>query len=186
MFKTLTILLAWLALGAVVLPGPAHAQPAAATPATVTNTTHTLRLASDAKGAPATIKEVAWLQGRWMGEGLGGPVEEIWAAPAHGQMMGMFRYEREGKLVFYEFLTLAEQDGSLVLRVKHFNPDMTGWEEKDKFVTFRFIKAEGDRIYFSGFTFERQGHEGWVGYLAMRSKDGSVADVKFTFRRVPL
>lgn len=150
------------------------------------NTPNTLRLEPDAKGASATLKDVAWLAGRWVGEGMGGPVEEVWSPAVRGQMMGMFRYERDGKLVFYEFLTIAEQDGTLAMRIKHFNPDMTGWEEKDKFVTFRFIKAEGDRLYFSGFTFERAGNDGWNGYLALRGKDGAAREEKFVMKRAPM
>ncbi|MEZ5916172.1 MAG: DUF6265 family protein [Parvularculaceae bacterium] len=41
-------------------------------------------------------------------------------------MMGMFRQTSvEGELQFYEFFAFAETNGTLELRLRHFNPDMT-------------------------------------------------------------
>lgn len=178
-----TYFIRW-ALGAlllgVALPGVAQTQ----------NTPNTMKLDADAgaaaKSPAATLKDVAWLSGRWTGEGLGGQVEEVWTPAVQGQMMGMFRLVKDGKIVFYEFLTLAEHEGSIEMRIKHFNSNMTGWEEKDKHVTFRLVKVEGDRVYFSGFTVERKGDDGWNGYLAMRSKEGPSREEKFVFKRAPL
>ena len=67
-----------------------------------------------------------WLIGHWKGTGLGGVSEEIWAEPAGGVMMGMYRLILNGKPSFYEFIHLAEENGSLVMKLKHFNPDLTG------------------------------------------------------------
>jgi hypothetical protein len=82
-----------------------------------------------AQHATATLSDFAWLAGHWTGPGLAGAAEETWTGPAGGSMLGMYRLVREGKVVFYEILTLTEKDGSVVLRLKHFNPDLTGWEE---------------------------------------------------------
>jgi hypothetical protein len=38
-------------------------------------------------------------------------------------MMGMFRLVKDGKVVFYEFLTLVEHEGSLLLKLKHDRAD---------------------------------------------------------------
>jgi hypothetical protein len=170
----------WL-MGALVLLGVQHLAVAQ-----TQNTANTMKLDADAKSPPATLKDVAWLVGRWTGEGLGGQVEEVWTPPVHGQMMGMFRLVKEGKIVFYEFLTLAEHEGTIEMRIKHFNANMTGWEEKEKFLTFKLVKSEGDRVYLGGFTVERKGDDGWNGYLAMRGKDGALREEKFVFKRAPL
>jgi len=65
-------------------------------------------------------------------------------------MLGMYRLVKDGKPVFYELVTISEEKGSLVIRLKHFNPDLTGWEEKDKSQSFWHIKKDKARMYFEG------------------------------------
>ena len=120
-------------------------------------TERTLKLSPGRQAPPATIADMAWLAGSWTCEALGGSAEEIWSAPRNGGMMGMFRLIRNGAPVFYELLTLVEENGSLILRVKHFNPDMTGWEEKDKSINFPLVAKENGAVYFDGMTFKREG-----------------------------
>ena len=132
----------------------------------------------------ATIADMAWLTGTWEGEGLGGRFDEIWTAPAGGAMAGFFRLVRDGKPVFYEILTVIEREGSLEMRLKHVNPDMTGWEEKSDFVTFKLVKIDETGAYFSGFTIKRLGPDALEGYLALRDRaSGVVREQKFSFRR---
>ncbi|HEX2445685.1 MAG TPA: DUF6265 family protein, partial [Vicinamibacterales bacterium] len=95
-------------------------------------TERTFRLKAGEKSPPAAIADMAWLAGRWVGEALGGASEEIWSEPRAGAMMGMYRLVRDGKPIFYELLTIVEENGTLMLRLKHFNADLTGWEEKLK------------------------------------------------------
>src|SRR5687767_15714011 len=55
----------------------------------------TRRRAPDAPIPRATIADMAWLAGRWTGDGLGGRTEEIWSPPDAGTMMGTFRLIRD-------------------------------------------------------------------------------------------
>lgn len=145
---------------------------------------NTLRLEEGMARPAATIADVAWLQGVWTGEGLGGTFDEVWTAPAGGAMAGFFRLVRDGKPVFYEILTVLEHEGSLEMRLKHVNPDMTGWEEKNNFVTFKLVKLDETGAYFSGFTLKRLGPDALEGYLALRDRaSGASREEKFTFRR---
>lgn len=146
-------------------------------------TENTVRLAEGAASPSATLGGMAWLAGSWTGEGLGGHVEEIWSPPQAGAMMGMFRLLREGKTAFYELMTLVEENGSLVLRVKHFNPDLTGWEERDKTVDFAFAAMAGDRFFFDGLTFERQGADALTIHVVISAKDGTVHEEAFSYSR---
>jgi hypothetical protein len=50
-------------------------------------------------------------------------------------------------VAFCEFLTLVQQDATLQLKLKHFNADLTGWEDKERFVTFRLARVTSDTIY---------------------------------------
>ena len=90
---------------------------------------------------------------------------------------------QEGRPVFYEFLTLAESDGSLVLRLKHFHPDMRGWEERDEIVSFPLVAVQDDRLYFEGITFEPRDDAVTI-YLAIESREaGTVREEMFRYRR---
>jgi hypothetical protein len=148
------------------------------------NTPHTFKAAATVASPPATIQDFTWLSGEWTGPGLGGSTDESWSAPAGGAMMGMFRLVRDGKIVFYEFLTLVEHEGSVVLKLKHFNADLTGWEEKANFVTFRLLRADADAAYFSGLTFKRATPDSLEIFLALRdAKTGTVREERFAMTR---
>lgn len=144
-------------------------------------TEHTYGYDGTAK-MPAKITDVAWLTGRWTGEGFGGWLEEIWSPPVGGQMLATFRMMENGQPIFHEICMIAEESGSLVYKVKHFNPDMTGWEEKNDYVTFNLVKTEPDAVYFSGLTMvEKNGQcEIW---LAMKQKDGTYQEEHLIYRK---
>jgi hypothetical protein len=147
---------------------------------------NTIRLAEGAPRPPGSVGQLAWLTGRWQGHGLGGSVEEAWSDPAGGSMVGYFRLVKDGKPVFYEIMTIMEVEGSLELRLKHLNPDMTGWEEKADFVTFRLARMDADAVFFNGLTFRRAGPDRLEIYLALRTRtDGSVREETFTLTRSP-
>ena len=95
-------------------------------------TANTLALNEGNTSPAAEIHQIDWIAGHWKGEAFGGHVEEVWSKPAGGAMMGMFRLVQGDEVGFYELLTLLEEDGSLVFRLKHFNSDLTGWEEKNE------------------------------------------------------
>ena len=147
-------------------------------------TSNTFTAPAGSPGARATIDDIAWLAGRWIGSGLGGETEETWSAPAGGAMMGMFRLVKGGTVVFYEFLTLVEHEGGLLLKVKHFNADLTGWEEKGDFVTFRLIETTPAELRFDGLTFRRIAPDRVDIFLALRNRQaGTVREEAFSMIR---
>lgn len=149
----------------------------------IKQTANTLKLAEGKSGEKATIQDMNWLSGTWQGEGLGGMVEEIYSKPQDGIMMGMFRFLEKGKTVFYELITVGEQNGTLIVRLKHFGADFRGWEEKDKTVDFRFVKKEKNRYYFEGLTFETIGKNKLNIIVAIKQKDGSIREEFFRYQR---
>lgn len=146
-------------------------------------TANTMRASAGAAGPPATLDQMTWLIGHWKGTGLGGVSEEMWSAPAGGVMMGMYRLVIAGKPSFYEFIHLAEENGTLVMKLKHFNADLTAWEEKDKFVTFRLVKIGANEAHFDGLTFRRSVDRLQI-FLALRDKEGKVREEEFRLDRV--
>ncbi len=125
------------------------------------------------------IDDYHWLVGHWKGSGFGGTSEEIWAPPVDGVMMGMFRQINDDKIVFYEFLLLDEQG----LRLKHFHPDLKGWEEKDDFVTFTLAEGSKDQLKLKGLTFERKSDSEMDIRLRMRRGDKVETEV-FEMKKV--
>ncbi|MCU0240483.1 MAG: DUF6265 family protein [Pyrinomonadaceae bacterium] len=146
-------------------------------------TTNTLKLDEGKTGEKATIQDMKRLGGTWLGEGLGGTVEEIYSEAQDGVMMGSFRFLDKGKTVFYEFILVKEENDTLAVRLKHFSDDFSGWEEKDKNVLFKFVKKDKDRMYFEGQTFEFIGKKMLNIYVAIKQKDGSVKEEVFRYKR---
>ena len=142
------------------------------------------RLASGSERPAARASDLDWLAGQWRGEGLGGQCEESWLPAVGGTLIGSFRLADDGEPVFYEFMAITEDAGSLTFRVKHFNPDMTGWEEKDETMDFLLVEVGENEAYFDGLTLRRTGSKLEI-FLSMKGKDGTVREEAFVFERVP-
>jgi hypothetical protein len=148
-------------------------------------TEHTRKLNPGKSSPPIAIAEMSWLEGHWTGPALGGLSEEIWSPARNSGMMGMYRLIKDGKPIFYEFFTLAEENGSLIIRLKHFNPNMEGWEEKDKTVDFPFVAKDSGIYHFDGMAFKPEGKNAITIYLAIHNKkDGNVREETFRYTRV--
>ena len=149
-------------------------------------TPNTSRLASGESSPRAAIESMAWIAGTWRGAAAGDESEETWGMPNAGSMLGMYRLTKDAKPVFYELLALTEENGSLVLRIKHFHPDLSGWEERTDSVTMPLVAVRSDRVYFEGLTFESQGDDGLAIYVAIEDRTtGSIREEVFKLIRVP-
>lgn len=145
-------------------------------------TEHTFKLDDPDVRPPGTLEDVAWLAGSWEGEAFGMSFEEVWNPPSAGSMVGLFKVLNGDDVAFYEILLLVEEEGSLSLKVKHFNADFTAWEDKEDYVTFKFIKAEEDAIHFSGISFYRLSDDEMHGYIVMKTGD-DIREEKLVYRR---
>jgi hypothetical protein len=168
----------------VALVGGVAAQAPAQAPVEDRQTPNTLRAVAGATPPPATLADVRWLTGAWKGTGMGGLADEMFTEPAGGAMIGTFRLLVKDAVVFYQFLTIVEEGGSLALKLKHFNPDLSGWEEKDRHVTFRLVRVTPTDAFFGGLTFRRVGNDRLQIFLAQRMSDGAVREQTFDLQRV--
>lgn len=132
----------------------------------------------------AKVADLAWLAGHWEGDGLSGKVEEFWSPPVGDNLIGMFRLMKDGKTHFTEFFSIVAEGESLVLKLKHFGPDLVGWEEKDKFVEFRLVKLSPTEANFDGLTYRKNGDQGLDVFVVFKSKDGKVREESFKYKRV--
>ena len=66
--------------------------------------------------AKATIGDLGWLSGAWVGtRSTGSSVEERWTPPLGGAMLAVSRtVNTSGKMVAFEYLRIVERDGGLV------------------------------------------------------------------------
>ncbi|MCI0490112.1 MAG: DUF6265 family protein [Blastocatellia bacterium] len=102
--------------------------------------------AQDNSGKKPSLADLDWMVGRWEGKALGGDVEEHWTRAAGGSMVGMFRLVKGEKTPVLEFFIIAEEDGGVVYRFKHFSSKMVAWEEKPLF--YRLVELTGERALF--------------------------------------
>ncbi len=138
-------------------------------------------------GSPrATLESLKWLPGSWKGEALGGTTEEVWTPPSGGSMMCVFKLIVDDKVSFYELVTIVELNETLLLRLKHFDKNLHGWETKDETIDFRLVKITPDRVYFDEFTFERISENEINIYVMIGSQDGSPEEVKFNYHKADL
>jgi len=80
--------------------------------------------------------------------------------------------------------TISEENNTLMMRLKHFNSKLIGWEDKDKSIDFPLVKMEKNKIYFDGLTFERISDMKITIYVVLPSKDGKKEEVKLTYTKV--
>jgi len=145
-------------------------------------TEHTFKLDDPDSRVPATLDDVAWMAGSWSGEAFGGTFEQAWNPASAGSMVGMFKLINDGEVNFYELLLLVEEEGSLSLKVKHFTPGFTAWEEKDDYIHFRLVGVGSGVVHFSGLSFYQVSDDEMHAFIAMRTEDG-VREEKLVYRR---
>lgn len=122
---------------------------------------------------PASIEDLAWLAGSWTGTAMGAPVTETYSAPLGGRITGHFvMADGKGGTAFTEIIDYVPVGRSIAYRVRHFNPDMTGWEDRTgKPVVFALVATGKDRWFFDGMTIERTGPDALTIWVRIDGKD---------------
>ena len=146
--------------------------------------------ATDGEGEK-TLDALSFIAGRWIGRSENGMIEEVWTAPEGNAMIGLFRMVGGGEARFYEFQSITLEDDGPVLRIKHFNPDMVGWETKDESTVFTLKSLSGQKAIFdevdaevpTTLHFEREGDE--LVIILRKIRDGEPRDSRFAFQREP-
>jgi hypothetical protein len=133
---------------------------------------------------PATIDKLAWVAGSWVGSGMGEQVTETYSAPLGGRITGHFvMSDGKGGVSFTEIVDYIPVGGSLAYRVRHFDPDMKGWEDQTrKPVVFALVAVENNRWYFDGMTLERTGPDTLTIWVRIEN-EGAAQEVPFRLTR---
>ena len=115
-------------------------------------------------------------------------IEEHWSQPVANQLIGMFRMVQEGTPVFYEFMTMGIEDHLMTLSIKHFNPGLIGWEEKNQVTAYDLVQHKIQELVF----LKRQAEDSnWMVYRRAGSRlevffadsEGEVDGSRFVFER---
>jgi hypothetical protein len=132
----------------------------------------------------ASLEHFNWMIGQWVGSAFGGSIEEHWSAPTAGSMVGTFKLMHENVPTMYEIQLLMADSAGVRIRLKHFNADLTGWEEKDAFVTFPLLKIAPGAAYFDGLTYQRVHADSIQIFLAVGQRGGGIREESIGMRRV--
>jgi hypothetical protein len=128
----------------------------------------------------ATISQVAWLAGVWVGGTPAVSLEEHWTTPAGGAMLAVSRTIKGDRLVSFEFLRIVERDGRLLYIAQPNGVPPT---------EFTMTRVTADSA-----TFENPAHDFPKmiqytkrpdGTLEARVSDGGTRAETFVFRRAP-
>ena len=145
-------------------------------------TEHTFALSDGEERPAATLADARFLIGSWAGTAFGEKMEESWSAPTGGSMVGTFKLFDGDEPAMYELMLLTVEDGTLSLKVKHFNADFTAWEDKPDYVNFKLVKLSANELHFGGISFYKRDEDHLDGYIVMRNKDG-VTEQHLAYKR---
>ena len=141
----------------------------------------TVSIPENGTSPKAHLSEMAWMEGSWKGEAFGGITQEIWGPPLGGSMLFSFKLVVDDSVRFYELGHIRQIDETLIYELKHFDENLKAWEEKDEVQQFKFVKREGNRMFFDGFTFEKVADNEINIYALIENEDGTEKEVRFNF-----
>ena len=96
----------------------------------------------------ASLNDVAFMQGHWLGTFNGGPIEAFWVAPAGDNLTGFMRMMKDNKVTMYEMLIFEQTEKGPIVLVKHFKPGLISVEEKEVSDRYNFIESKKDWALF--------------------------------------
>ena len=139
--------------------------------------------------ADPSLKPLTFLTGRWLSESPTEIQEENWSPVIGSSMTGSFRIIANGKPVFYEFWVVEIDANHPVLKLKHFNGGLTGWEEKDASTKMPLTSSATDDAVFTepdgsvSLHYHRAGET--LTCVVHHVRNGKSSDETFTLKRLP-
>jgi hypothetical protein len=124
------------------------------------------------------IKDLSFMAGKWVTQGVWGDMEETWSEPLGNSMMCSFRCVKDGKIVFYEFIVIEQLPSGPVMKLRHFSPGNIAWEDKDKPYDYPLMFLDDNLARFerpdkkTALTFHRFAKDKMKVTLEREDKDG--------------
>ena len=76
------------------------------------------------QGPSAKVSDLAWMTGHYKGDTGAGSIEENWAEPEGGSIASLVRSTAGGTTNMIELIVIEEDEDSLTLRLKQWDPGM--------------------------------------------------------------
>lgn len=95
------------------------------------------------------LADLAWIAGAWHLERPDGYLDERWSPPVGNSMVGHFRWVRGDALWITELLTITEEEGEVIFRLRHFSDRMRPWEDPDDAFVYRLADRAPGRLVFT-------------------------------------
>lgn len=153
----------------ILLSGAALLLLPAALSAAELRTEHIYALVEGESHPEATLDDAHWLVGSWSGTAFGKRFEEVWNAPSAASMVGMFKLFDEDGVSMYELMALTMEEGTLSLKIRHFDADFTAWEERTEDVTLKLVKKDDDELHFGTISFYRRSDDHIDAYILFQN-----------------
>jgi hypothetical protein len=107
-------------------------------------------LAQTAPPSKPGVRDLTFLSGHWVDSTGNRVAEEVWMPLSGDAMVGVRRVVSDGKLVVVELLSIREEAGGPVLRLRRFNGDLAAREEKGAPVSLPLVERTERYVRFSG------------------------------------
>lgn len=144
---------------------------------------NTLEIDSTSISPKANLEDISWIAGHWKGTAFGGDTEEIWSAPLGNSMMGSFKIVIDNEIQFYELMTISEENGTLMLRILHFDKSLNGWEEQGHPEEFPLVKISPNKVFFDGLTFEKISKKKINIYVIIDDEKQGTEEMNFPYKK---
>jgi Domain of unknown function (DUF6265) len=139
---------------------------------------------------PATLADLAWLEGGWRGDWGPRVAEQVWMSPRAGLMVGTFRLVEDGKTLLIELFTFLEKRGGIEFRFRHFTPELAPWEKSDatlltleSFDAKRFVFVNPLNGQPKHAIFTRLDPDSYVSRSEILPENGGLQVIEITYRR---
>lgn len=142
------------------------------------------RYHAGAQPVRASIDDVRWLEGYWIGKMPEGPVEQYYLPPAADQMPSFVRSLNDKGIIFYEISAFVERGGTIFIRLRHFTPGLIGWEDGSRPIERPLLAIEGGNLFFDRISFIRTGADTYTVYFLNMDGDQERDTLIIPFRRI--
>jgi len=145
-------------------------------------------LFSQAVNQKFKIADLEFMAGQWKTTSDWGEMDEHWSKPLGNCMMCTYRCVKDGKVIFYEFIVVEqnETDSAPVMKLRHFNPGSIGREDKESPYLYPLVSLEGQKAIFEArdketiISYERISKNTLKSVL-IQEKDGKRKTTEFIF-----
>ncbi len=95
-----------------------------------------------------SLRDLEFISGHSRGDLDGSIAEELWSKPAGDSMMGVYREVKDGRVQMYEMMVIEPTAQGPMLRLKHFNAGLQGWEDKTQVWNFPLVRFTAGEAVF--------------------------------------